>query len=52
MNETKASKLILSDFILDSLNIKNKRSLKNMLIKKLSHKDLSNLSVSIIYKNN
>ena len=37
MNETKASKLILSDFILDSLNIKNKRSLKYMLIKKLSH---------------
>ena len=51
LSETKASKLFLADFILESLNIKIKRRLKNTLVKKLSHKDLSELSLKIIYEN-
>ncbi len=49
MRSNKKSKLVLIEFILDELNIKYFRQLiVSMFLNKLSHKDLSNLTVSIL----
>ena len=44
-------KKVLANFILDELNIKyNKNPILNkILLKKLSHKDLSNIAITIYY---
>tara|TARA_R100000700_G_scaffold32090_1_gene39307 strand:- start:477 stop:653 length:177 start_codon:yes stop_codon:yes gene_type:complete len=45
----KNDKLKLIEFILDELNIKSFRGLlSTIFINKLSHKDLSNLTISIL----
>ena len=47
----KKDKKVLADFILDELNITYNRSsvLNKVLLKKLSHKDLSNIAITIYY---
>tara|TARA_R100001460_G_scaffold104897_1_gene150966 strand:- start:804 stop:971 length:168 start_codon:yes stop_codon:yes gene_type:complete len=45
----KKEKLTLIEFILDELNIKSFRGLLiSIFVKRLTHKDLSNISISIL----